>query len=249
MNKEQLGDRMKSNYENITRNYLPRRTNTIIRLDGKAFHNFTKGFDRPFDMEFIKVMNLTARYLCENIQGCKMAYVQSDEISLLLTDYDNLKTDAWFGGNIQKIVSISASMATAYFNSIIKDFKPNVDTLGMFDSRVFTISDDEEVVNYFVWRQKDWERNSIQLMGQSIFSHKELHKKSCNEIQEMCFQKGINWNDYAIFLKRGRTVIYKDNEWVIDNAMPIITHDRDYIKSLMIKNYNKGELNDRSING
>lgn len=118
MDKSDLGNRMKNSYEKRTKNFLPRRTYTIIRLDGKAFHTYTKGLKRPFDMGFINDMNETAKYLCENIQGCKFAYVQSDEISLLLTDFDKITTDAWYDGNIQKIVSVSASLATAFFNKL-----------------------------------------------------------------------------------------------------------------------------------
>ena len=110
-----LENRMKA-YEHITRNYLTRRIPVIIRIDGKAFHTFTKGIKRPFDDKLHEVMEVTTKLLLSNIQGCKLAYTQSDEISLLLTDYDAIETDAWFGYNIQKIASISASMATLYFN-------------------------------------------------------------------------------------------------------------------------------------
>ena len=115
MKKDNLGNRMKG-YKNISRNHLMRRTPVVIRLDGKAFHTFTRGMKKPFDNILMESMQETAKYLCENIQGCKIAYTQSDEISLLLVDYENLDTDAWFDNNIQKMVSISASMATLAFN-------------------------------------------------------------------------------------------------------------------------------------
>lgn len=119
MMRDSLGDRMKR-YENITRNYLTPRTPVIIRLDGKAFHSFTRGFERPFDMTLIKTMQQTMKYLCENIQGCVLGYTQSDEITLVLIDYKKLNSDSWFDYNIQKMTSISASMATFAFNKLLQ---------------------------------------------------------------------------------------------------------------------------------
>lgn len=191
---------MKQQYENRTRFYLQRRTYTIIRIDGKAFHTYTKGLQRPFDEQFCNHMNRTALYLCKNIQGAELAFVQSDEISILLTDFETITTEAWFDGNLQKMCSVSASMATAVFNSM----RPG--KLAMFDARVFQIPDRTEVENYFVWRQKDAVTNSIQSLAQSLYSPKELHGKSCNDLQEMCFQKGQNWNSISGGFKRGRII-------------------------------------------
>ena len=115
--KDSLGDRIKGHYENRFRHHLPRRSYTILRVDGKAFHTYTRGCERPFDFALMEDMDFTAKAMCEQIQGCKLAYVQSDEISLVLTDFDTLQTDAWFDGNIQKMVSISAAIATAEFNA------------------------------------------------------------------------------------------------------------------------------------
>lgn len=235
MDKTSLGDRMKNNYENISRYYLTRRMPVIVRLDGKAFHTFTRGFKKPFDDILVKTMQDTMKYLCENIQGCVLGYTQSDEISLVLTDYAELTTDAWFGNNLQKMCSVSASMATIAFNqaftrNISKQSKrlyteyleekdaSYIETLeiamnkgAMFDSRVFTIPK-EEVCNYMLWRQQDATRNSIQSVGQANFSQKELHGQSCNNIQDMLMtQKGINWNDYATTLKRGSCCIKIDD--------------------------------------
>lgn len=201
LKKDELGNRMKENYENRTKQKLVRRTYTVIRIDGKAFHTYTKGLERPFDMKLIEDMDKTAIYLCENIQGCKLAFVQSDEISLVLTDFDKLTTSAYFDGNIQKITSITASMATAKFNEL----RPN--KIALFDSRVFTIPYKEEVINYLIWRQQDTVRNSIQSVAQFLYSHKPLNSKNTNELQEMIFQKGINWNNYDAKLKRGRLII------------------------------------------
>lgn len=199
--RDNLGDRMKDFYESRTKIFLPRRTYAIIRIDGKAFHTYTKGLDRPFDGQLISDMDETACYLCKEIQGAKLGFVQSDEISILLTDFDKLTTDAWFDGNIQKIASISAGMATGKFNML----RPG--KIAIFDSRVFTIPSVTEVENYFIWRQQDTVRNSISSVAQSLYSSKELHKINTTEMQEMCFKKGINWNDYPAKYKRGRLIV------------------------------------------
>ena len=234
--KDSLGDRMKDFYENRTRNFLPRRTYTIIRVDGKAFHSYTRGLVRPFDEKLVNDMDETACYMCKNIQGAKFAFVQSDEISILLTDFEGLTTDAWFDGNIQKIASISASLATAKFNEL----RPN--KIALFDSRVFTISSDIEVENYFIWRQQDTTRNSISSVAQSMFSHRELENKNTDQMQEMCFQKGVNWNDFSAKLKRGRLIVKQDYEkegatrskWVSVEP-PIFTQEREMLKVLIPK--------------
>lgn len=249
-----LGDRMKKNYEDRYRIYLTRRTPVIIRIDGNAFHTFTRGLDRPFDFDFMWVMQQTCLNLCENIQGCVGGYVQSDEISLLLIDYQNLNTDAWFDYNLQKITSIAAARSTVIFNKFVdcvcekyrKEYWEMRDDehryflwadkldKAMFDARAFNIPK-EEVCNYFIWRQQDATRNSIQAAGQTYFSHKELDHKSQSDIQEMLFQKGINWNDYFTDQKRGAFVCKEIEEdgierWGIDLDMPILTEDRNYIE-------------------
>lgn len=229
--KDALGDRMKG-YENITRNYLTRRIPAIIRLDGKAFHTFTKGMVKPFDPVMTQAMQQTMKFLCENIQGCILSYTQSDEITLVLTDYDTIKTDAWFNYNIQKVVSIAASMATLAFNRefviahgdwFSKSFDDGtsnqpgflqLDDLytskrhrAMFDARVFSIPK-EEVCNCLIWRQQDATRNSIEAVGQAFFSQRQLHKKNQSDIQEMLWsQHGVNWNDFPTELKRGSCCI------------------------------------------
>lgn len=239
-----LGDRMKG-YEQIPRTFLMRRNPVIIRLDGKAFHTFTRGMIKPFDEVLQRTMQDTMKYLCENIQNCKLGYTQSDEITLLLIDYEELNTDAWFGNNIQKMTSVSASMATLAFN---KAFRENVTALdngsyydmmsqkfdkALFDSRVFSIPK-EEVCNCFLWRQQDATRNSIQSVGQANFSHKELHKKSVKMIQEMLFtEKDINWNDYSTINKRGSCCVRVDGQWEIDNETPIFSQDRNYIEKFV----------------
>ena len=219
--KDELGKRMKENYENRTRIYLPRRTYTIIRLDGKAFGTFTKGLDVPFDRDFTWLMNTTAQFLCSEVQGAKLAYVQSDEISLLLTDFAEDGTQAWFDGNIQKITSVSASLATWFFNERMNAMIDNHSKtkflgakggpkLALFDSRTFTISDPVEVENYFVWRQKDAIRNSISMLAQSLYSQKELNKKSQADMLGMIILRGKDWGALDGGYKRGRLVTSKE---------------------------------------
>ena len=217
---DDLGTRMKEFYEAIPKTRLMRRVPVAIRLDGKAFHTFTRGFEKPFDEVLIKSMQETMKYLCENIQGCVLGYTQSDEITLILVDYKKLNSDAWFDYEIQKICSIAASMTTMAFNRsfrynaeiemvFTKDEKYKETLLNaivkgaMFDARCFNIPR-EEVTNLIYWRQLDATRNSIQMVGQANFSHSELQNKTCNDIQDMLFkERNINWNDFPTHLKRG----------------------------------------------
>ena len=260
MDKTSLGDRMKA-YENIERRYLTRRAPLIIRVDGVAFHSFTKGFERPFDISFLTCMRQTMLHLCENIMGAKLGYTQSDEITILVTDDDTLETDAWFGKNLQKIVSVSAAMATHFFNQEVAAQVENGlaseglqlayerGRVAIFDSRAFVVPR-EEVLNAFEFRQQDCTRNSIQSVGQTYFSHKELDHKSCNDIQNMLFtQKGINWNDYMPALKRGvcakqEPVLIEGTgntyrmKWGLHYFIPIFHECPNYINDLV---YHKKE--------
>jgi len=190
--KTPLGDRMKAQYERRAQSYLPRRTYTIIRLDGKAFHTYTKGLLKPYDLEFQHDMAGAAAVLCSEVQGCALAYVQSDEVSLLVTDFAKDTTDAWFDGNVQKIVSVAASIMSVQFNRRRRE--RGIDRPAYFDARAFTIPDPTEVGNYLIWRQRDCVRNSILALGQAYFSHKQLNGKKTDEIQEMVYQHTrINW--------------------------------------------------------
>ena len=279
---DDLGVRMKTFYEQIPKTKLMRRCPVAIRIDGKAFHTFTRGFQKPFDEVLIKSMQETMKYLCENIQGCVLGYTQSDEITLILVDYKRLTSSAWFDYEVQKICSIAASMATMEFNkffadNVEKEILSNSDKEGnvvddnleiihinhvhsmrkgaMFDARCFNIPK-EEVTNLVYWRQLDASRNSIQMVGQANFSHKELQNKSCNDIQDMLMtQKDINWNDLPTYQKRGsccvrnKIVIESDgvmataqlrdtskseNEWIIDTDIPIFRNEgREYIDRLV----------------
>lgn len=233
---------MKLQYENRTRYSLPRRSYTILRLDGRAFHTFTRGLAKPFDHRFIEAMSYTATGLCEQIQGTKFAYVQSDEISLLLTDFETPQTEAWFDGNIQKMCSIAASIGTVEFNRAWEG-----DRLAHFDARVFTIPDEIEVENYFIWRQKDWARNSLQMLARANFSHKELHEKGQADMHEMLHTKGINWADCSEREKNG-TLILKDitGTWNVFPAFVFAGESRAQLTKLIPKRWAEisGDVND-----
>lgn len=281
---DELGKRMKEFYEQVPKTRLVRRMPVAIRIDGKAFHSFTKGFAKPFDEVLIKAMQRTMQYLCENIQGCVLGYHQSDEITLILIDYRKITSSAWFDYEVQKMCSISASMATMAFNKFFAEEvhkfdcaikrNPETDELNkeqynqfkvyqkalnkgaMFDARCFNIPK-EEVCNLIYWRQLDATRNSIQMVGQANFSHKELQNKSCNQIQDMLMtERGINWNNFPVYQKRGSCCV-KSNvtctfakeeddgtvttgaaerpHWYIDNNIPIFKgEDRKYIDELIM---------------
>lgn len=221
MDRSPIGDRMKNNYENRYRYSLPRRTNTIIRLDGKCFHSLTKNIQKPFDSNFMQCMISAAMVLCKTLSGFKFAYIQSDEISILLTDYDSINTEAWFDGNVSKILSISAATVSVAFSDLYK--QP-----ALFDSRCFVIPDIEEVRNYFIWRQQDASRNSINMAAQSVYTQKQLDGKNVNEVHDMLMAKGINWNDYTVFEKRGMSIKRVEGELQFVEP-PIFTTDRAFI--------------------
>lgn len=279
---DELGKRMKEFYEAVPKTRLVRRTPVAIRIDGKAFHTFTRGFQKPFDEVLGRAMRETMKYLCENIQGCVLGYTQSDEITLILIDYKKLTSSAWFDYEVQKMCSIAASMATMAFNKFfIKEveewfsnqkpfttetirlydlYRLKSETGAMFDARCFNIPK-EEVANLIYWRQLDATRNSIQMVGQANFSHKELQNKSCNQIQEMLFQeRDINWNDFPTHLKRGSCCVKSEAtttcaktvdgqvitwaaerpHWEIDLEIPIFKDaDREYINKRIL--YDDGE--------
>lgn len=252
----ELNKRIKEFYEDRTKQFLTRRMITCIRLDGKGFSKLTSKLNKPFDDGFSDDMDATAKFLCENIQGAKFAYTQSDEITIVLTDFDNLETSAWFDYNVQKMTSISASLATAKFNELrtsrnayseltrshglsYDEYKP---TLAYFDSRVFQVPTIDEMVNVLIWRQQDCTRNSISMACDANFSHSATNGKSGSEKQEMLFnEKSINWNDYKTKYKRG-SVIKKvqidtkgviRNRWVVDNDTPIFTQNKEYLTKMI----------------
>ncbi len=252
--KDNLGDRMKENYENRAKTKLLRRTPVIIRLDGKAFHTFTRGFNKPFDEILTLAMQRTMLTLCKEVQGCVLGYTQSDEITLVLADYAKLETSAWFDYDVQKICSISASIATLAFNRyFLKEMQNHYESIAgltecvyykawlrgaFFDARCFNIPK-EEVANCILWRQQDATRNSILSVGQAYFSHRELQGLNTNQIQDKLFkEKGINWNDLPIHLKRGSCCIKREvdgvDSWFIDAEIPIFKgENRNYIEKLI----------------
>ena len=278
MIKDDLGNRMKSYYEEVSKTKLVRRMPVIIRIDGKAFHTFTRGMLKPFDDILINTMQSTTKYLCEHIQGCKLGYTQSDEISLLITDYDTLETNAWFDYEVQKMSSIAASMATMAFNYYFEKYfdkefgdnavydvvnetnrqnivsKNNITSettakekqyitgfkhlfaenpnMATFDARCFNLPK-EEVTNYFYWRQLDAARNSVNMVGQSHFSPKEMNGKSVLQVKAMLLDIKDPWESYVTNKKLG-SAVRKDvttNKWQVDMNMPVLKDNgRDYVE-------------------
>lgn len=231
----ETGNRMKENYENRYRYKLARRIPVIIRLDGKNFHTLTKRCEKPFDKNFSDTMKLTALCLCQDIQGAKCAYTQSDEISILVTDFDSLETEAWFDYNIQKLTSISAGLASSFFTINYWWDRPTY--IAVFDSRAFNLPK-EEVCNYFVWRQKDWVRNSMQMLARDYFSHKELYKKNTKDIHEMLYEKGVNWSKLESRWKSGIFICREESGWITVSAPPF-SSNRQVIERYL--NLEKGE--------
>ncbi len=225
-----LGDRMKV-YEHTYRQYMPRRTYTLMRLDGRAFHSYLKGAAKPFDHPFMGDMDLVARRLCEEIQGARFAYTQSDEISLLAYDFETTQTQPWFGGNRDKLVSVSASIASAYL-AVLRHSHPG---LPQFDSRVWTVSDPVEVANYFVWRQRDAVRNSVQMVAQTRYSPAHLMHKSTDQLREMLFtEHGIDWNNYPVGAKQGRLVFPNEEHGWVTCGAPLFKAEPDTVLAALI---------------
>lgn len=194
-----LGDRMKQNYESVTDYSLIKRMPVIIRVDGKCFHQITKACDEPFDGMFMECMSGATLKLAREIQGFKLAYIQSDEASFLLTDYDGLQTQGWFNYELRKIISVSAAIMSAEFSNFFRN-------IAYFDARAFNIPR-EEVANYFLWRVMDWERNSVQMYARSNFSHSECYKKNRDDLHEMLYSIGKNWvNDLTPRERNGRFI-------------------------------------------
>lgn len=256
--KDSLGDRMKG-YEAVTQSDLMRRTPVVIRIDGRSFHTFTKCLkdldpslaDTPFSKIMHTVMLSTTRHLVESIQNCSIGYTQSDEISLILKDWDEFETQQWFGGNVQKITSVSASIATAAFNYAFGEFRPPYSFLdcAQFDSRVYNLPH-AEVTNYLIWRQQDASRNSVQMLGRFYFSQKQMHGKNNSQIQDMLMQEhNVNWNDIPTWMKRGSCVLKSITDedrvvWggsVVDDVIPVFTQQRDYIESRLLTPSQRGE--------
>lgn len=224
-----LATRMKG-YERIFRTHLVPRTPVLLRLDGVAFHTFCRDFVRPFDDRLIDVLDRASVDLCDRIGGAQLAYVQSDEISILIHTYKRLESQAWFNNEVQKIVSVSASMMSSYVSRAF-------DRPAFFDCRAWVLPE-AEVTNYFIFRQQDNTRNSLSMLARSLYSHEECDGKDGAQLQEMCWAKGQNWNNLPTHYRRGRCVVRRTQEqngvtrsqWVVDHEIPIFTQDRDYIE-------------------
>ena len=243
MSMSAIDTRMKEQYEDRTRFMLLRRSYTIIRVDGRAFHTWTRGMERPYSAILMTAMDAVAMELCQSCAGAQIAYVQSDEISVLLTDFSKDDTAAWFDNNLQKLCSISASIATGAFNAQWEGKR-----VAHFDSRVFQIPDPVEVENYFIARQKDAVRNSVAMLAQHYCSHKELHGVAVEQMHDKIHEHGDNWNDYPVRFKHGAAVIKvptaaytketkvgpieipEHDDWAIVEP-PIFTKDREWLSS------------------
>jgi tRNA(His) 5'-end guanylyltransferase len=237
-------------YELSSKNFLSPRTPVIARIDGRAFHTFTKKCTRPYDANFHACMWAAAKAVCADVAGCKLAYVQSDEISLLITDYENINTSPHFDYEISKLCStMAATTATAFLVAFIRMFPEQgaklLSTekgLPTFDARAYNVPR-EDVANYFIWRQKDAERNALSMYAQSLFSHKELHKVSSVQKQELLKEKGILWDEVPTCQKRG-VCLKKENSvanrshWAVDLEIPVFTTPagRSYIEQFVFPN-------------
>ncbi|TVX86040.1 tRNA(His) guanylyltransferase Thg1 family protein [Paenibacillus agilis] len=241
MTKDNLGNRMKG-YEDVSRIYLMKRMPVILRIDGKAFHTYTKGLEKPFSDMLAGFFWEASKYVSKEMMGVKVAYHQSDEVSFLLTNYHKLTTESWFDNNLQKMVSVAASLFTYKFNELTRGI---IDKPALFDCRAFVLPK-EEVNNYFIWRQQDASKNSISMVAQSQFPHKSLQGLNGNQMQDKLFnEQGINWNDLPTWQKRGvcitKTQYSKETEqgiaqrtkWDVDMDIPIFTQDRNYIEKFL----------------
>lgn len=248
MNKlaDSFASRMKG-YEEAASQTLVRRMPVIIRVDGKNFSKLTRRWcTKPFDRDFMHCMEAAALHLCKDAQNVRMAYFQSDEISILMTDYKTLNTDPWFDNKVQKIASVAAGLATGAFMDAFRfRFMMKEDTCDVpvgvipsFDARCFNLPR-EEVANYFVWRQRDAERNSVSMAAYENFPHKELEGVNREQKMDMLMlRKGINWNDYDTVFKRGACIIKVQephegvmrSRWSTDWEIPIFARERDYVE-------------------
>jgi tRNA(His) 5'-end guanylyltransferase len=206
---ESLGDRIKG-YERVFNHSALKRMPLMIRVDGRDFHTLLKYSPKPFDSVFIKAMIASSLQLAKSMQGFKVAYVQSDEVTFCITDYDTIKTQGWFDYDLSKIISMSAAIMSVEFNHNYRCVHNQV-----FDSRAFNVPIDD-VVNAFLWRAQDWKRNSIQMYAHYFFSDKELYGKNQSDMHEMLHQIGSNWaTDLTDLEKNGAFIILKGREYNI----------------------------------
>ncbi len=261
-----IGHRMKTKYESVFRTVLPQRTHLVVRIDGRSFHTYTRSAEKPFDAAIAQAMDEGALAVCTEMMGCKFAYGQSDEYSFLATDFETHQSEPWFGGSTQKIASVAASIFTAAFNSARlrqqaeqgkqADWSQVRKLIAAtFDARVFVIPSRAEVENYFIWRQQDAARNSLNMLASFHFPHKQLQRVSSSDRHELLHEIGINWNDCPADQKRGRLILRRERtrqvtyvhkkkqesvseniletSWEIDRQIPLFTQDREYLGRLI----------------
>lgn len=226
--KDDLGRRMKRDYEDALRIFVPRRTHVVLRIDGRGFHKFTEELERPYSRALADALDQAALFLCQEMIGCRFGYGQSDEYSFLLTDFEREDAALWFDGNVQKMVSVSASLFTAAFNRAFPS-----DRIAAFDSRVLVISQWAEVERYFLWRQLDASANSLNMLASAHYTHDALLGRSTSEKHELLHARGINWAREAPDFKRGRVVKRAAQGWVVDREIPIFNREPDYLRTLM----------------
>ena len=215
-----LGDRMKA-YEEAFRQKLPVRMPVIIRLDGKAFHTLTRKCEKPFDVALNNALRDAVLALLEEVPA-RLAYLQSDEISLLLIDYNRFESMQWFDGVVQKMASVSASIMGAEFS--LRWGKP-----GYFDARVFAVPE-RDIVNYFIWRQKDCTRNAISAAAQSVFSQNELQGKNSEEMIAMLDSAGKPWQSFPNKMIRGTIAVRGES-----NTAPTFSEARGWFSEEFLK--------------
>ncbi len=228
-----LSDRMKG-YEKTFCYNLLRSLPVVIRVDGQHFHTYARRFKRPFDQNLINTMVDSAVHVAKHMQGFKVGYIQSDEATFIITDYNTINTQGWFNYRLDKIISTSAALMTSIFNKLIIERFPDVTSLATFDARAFNVPKNE-VVNVLLWRALDWKRNSVQMYSGAFFSNKELHKKNARDMHEMLHSIGKNWaTDLTDQLKNG-TFLVKDGRDIklLYNVQPTYKEILDILPSLL----------------
>lgn len=215
---------MKEDYEDALRLYVPRRTHIVIRIDGRAFHTFTRDLERPYSRRLATALDEAALHLCQEMIGCRFAYGQSDEYSFVLSDIEPEDARLWFDGNVQKMVSVSTSLFTAYFNKAF-----DAPTPATFDSRLLVIAQEAEVEKYLLWRQLDASANSLNMLASAHFTHEELLKRTTSEKHDMLHSKGLNWAKESADFKRGRAIVREPGGWKVDLEIPIFNREPEWL--------------------
>ena len=227
---------MKADYEDALRLYVPRRTHVVLRIDGRGFHTFTAKLERPYCRPLADALDQAALLLCQEMIGCRFAYGQSDEYSFVLSDMEPATAPLWFDGNIQKMVSVSASLFTGFFNKAFESDRP-----GAFDSRLLVIAQRIEVEKYLLWRQLDASANSLNMLASAHYSHAELLGKSTSEKHELLHAKGVNWAKMSADFKRGRAIVQAPKKWRVDLEVPVFARNRAYLREHIPARVETGE--------